>query len=335
MKGFPRLSAHKDYPTLGLVPKWAGWFWRRVALLFMALALVLLPASQALAAPAGLFPGVIQLPNGFNPEGIAIGKGTTFYVGSIPTGAIWQGDLRTGMGNILVPARTGRNSIGLAFDRRTSWIYVAGGATGAGYIYNDAGGDVAAFQFTSEPSFVNDVDVAPQGAYFTDSSRPFLYEVPLKPNGRLQSEGEFREIPLSGDFTFVPGQLNANGIDTTPDGKWLLIVHTFLGTLYRVDPKTGEAKLIDLGGGSVLNGDGILLIGRTLYVVQNFLNQVSVIKLNSDFTAGRIVNVMTSSNFGIPTTVDKFGSSLYIVNAHFDETPTPDTAYEVVRVPRH
>jgi hypothetical protein len=34
------------------------------------------------------FPETIPLPNGWQPEGIAVGNGTTFYVGSIPTGAI-------------------------------------------------------------------------------------------------------------------------------------------------------------------------------------------------------------------------------------------------------
>ena len=41
-----------------------------------------------------------------------------------------------------------------------------------------------------------------------------------------------------------------------------------------VDPVTGIATRITLVGGSVLNGDGILLHGKTLYVVQNQLNQI-------------------------------------------------------------
>jgi len=34
-----------------------------------------------------------------------------------------------------------------------------------------------------------------------------------------------------------------------------------------VDPDTGEASAIDLGGDAVPNGDGLLLRGHTLYVV--------------------------------------------------------------------
>ena len=38
-------------------------------------------------AAAAAFPQVIQLPRGFQPEGIEIGNGTTFYVGSLVNGA--------------------------------------------------------------------------------------------------------------------------------------------------------------------------------------------------------------------------------------------------------
>ena len=59
--------------------------------------------AQAGAQEAG--PELIRLPDGFRPEGIAI-AGNTFYVGSIPTGAIYRGDLRTGQGAVLVRGRS-------------------------------------------------------------------------------------------------------------------------------------------------------------------------------------------------------------------------------------
>jgi hypothetical protein len=49
---------------------------------------------------AAQFPESIRLPNGFQPEGIASGGGTTFYVGSIPTGAVYRGDIETGEGEV-------------------------------------------------------------------------------------------------------------------------------------------------------------------------------------------------------------------------------------------
>jgi sugar lactone lactonase YvrE len=105
-------------------------------------------------------------------------------------------------------------------------------------------------------------------------------------------------------------------------------------SLYTVDPQTGVATLIDLGGATVPNGDGILLQGKTLYVVQNQLNQIAVVELSPDLTSGTIVDTITSDHFRVPTTIAKFGNSLYAVNARFGTPPTPDTDYDVVRVTR-
>ena len=63
---------------------------RRITLL-AALAVLVVPTALAKSS----FPATISLPNGFQPEGIAVGTGSTFYVGSIPTGAVYTGDLRT------------------------------------------------------------------------------------------------------------------------------------------------------------------------------------------------------------------------------------------------
>jgi sugar lactone lactonase YvrE len=288
-------------------------------------------AGNALAAS---FPDVIPLPNGFQPEGIASGAGTTFYVGSIPTGAIYKGDLLTGEGSILVPAQEGRSAIGLKYDPRTDLLYVAGGGTGFAYVYNATTGEnIAEILLTSLPSFINDVVITQDAAYFTNSSQPILYRVPLGEDGALPANPTVEAIPLGGDYQFTPGAFNANGIAATPNGDTLIIVNSVDGLLYNVDPATGIATRIDLGTGSVPNGDGILLRGKTLYVVQNQLNQVAVIGLNSTFTAGTIEDTITSPLFRVPTTIANLGNKLYVVNARFGTPPTPDTEYEVVRVP--
>ena len=77
----------------------------RLLTLVGAAATALAVAITAAAAP---FPDVIALPDGFQPEGIAVGPGDDFYVGSIPTGAIYRGHLRTGPGTVLVPPQPGR-----------------------------------------------------------------------------------------------------------------------------------------------------------------------------------------------------------------------------------
>ena len=91
-------------------------------------------ASQADHGKGKRFPAVIQLPTGFQPEGIEVGKGTTFYVGSVATGAVYRGDLRTGQGAILVPAAAGRSATGIEYDHKR--LFVAGASTGGAYIYD-------------------------------------------------------------------------------------------------------------------------------------------------------------------------------------------------------
>lgn len=297
------------------------------------LLLVVLSLTSTGSTFAKSFPDVIPLPNGFQPEGIATGTGTTFYVGSIPTGAVYRGDLRTGEGKVLVAAQAGRAAIGLKYDDRSGLLFVAGGQTGYAYVYDgDTGENVAAIQLTTRPSFINDVVITKDAAYFTNSFQPFIYRVPLENNGDLPAVPTVEEIPLGGEYQFTPGAFNANGIAATPNGKTLIIVNSTEGALYNVDPTTGVATRIDLGTGAVPNGDGILLQGKTLYVVQNRLNQIAVVELSANLTSGTITELITDSDFRVPTTIARFGNSLYAVNARFGTPPTPDTEYEVVRV---
>jgi len=302
--------------------------------LIMALALAAAPASVTEAKDG--FPSIINLPNGWRPEGIAIGKGTAFYVGSLANGAIYRGDLRTGAGDILVPGVTGRATTGLYVDERHDYLFASGAGGGQGFVFDARTGETLATYQLAEgtPTFVNDVIVTKKAAYFTDSQQPFLYKVPLGRRGELPDQSAVERIPLSGAYVFVPGAFNANGIEASSDGKRLLVVHSSRGELYRVDPDTGEATLVDLGGYVLTNGDGLRLQGRTLYVVQNRLNQIAVIRLSRDWTSGSVERTITDPNFDVPTTVGLFGNSLYAVNARFTTPPTPDTTYTVVRVPR-
>jgi hypothetical protein len=92
------------------------------------------------------------------------------------------------------------------------------------------------------------------------------------------------------------------------------------------------AKTISLGTGNVPNGDGILLAGNLLYVVQNQLNRVAVIALGNGFSNGRTVARLTDPDLSVPTTIDDFGRWLYAVNARFGQ-PSPDTlTYQVVQL---
>jgi len=302
----------------------------RRAVLFLVLVLaVLLPGT----AVAGTFPETIRLPDGFRPEGIASGRGTSLFVGSIPTGAVWAGDARTGQGDIRVPAHAGRSAIGIKVDRRNR-IFVAGGQTGQAYVYDaKTGADLASYQLVAggPTTFVNDVVVTRRAAYLTDSLKQQLYVVPLGRHGRLPAQGAVRTLPLTGDLVYIAG-FNVNGIAAAKGGRVLIVVQSNTGKLFTVNPRTGVSREIDLGGATVTNGDGLLLRGRTLYVVRNQLNLIAVVKLNGSLTRGRVVAELTDPDFDVPTTITFTAGSLYAVNARFG-TPQPDTArYDVVRV---
>ena len=304
--------------------------WALLGLLMVAL----LASATGIARSAAVFPDVIALPNGWLPEGVVTGRGPVIYSGSRANGAIYAADLRTGQGAILVPGQAGRVAVGLSFDARTNYIFAAGGPTGKAYVYDaSTGALVQEYTLTAATgTFINDVIVTRDAAYFTDSLQPLYYRVPLGPGGRLAAPNAVETIPLSGDFQFVPGQFNSNGIEVTPNGDHLIIVNSTVGALYRVASRTGVATLIDLGGLSVSLGDGLLLQGRTLYVVRNRLNQIDVVELAPDRSRGVVVGTITDPRFDVPTTVAAFGDALYVVNARFTTPPTPDTTYTIVRV---
>jgi hypothetical protein len=291
------------------------------------LTIVLLLCLAAPAAAGGRYPETIPLPNGWQPEGIATGKGQSFYAGSRDTGAVYKGNLKTGRGDVLVQ-RWGGAALGMKVDDENR-LFVAGGGTGTASVYNAGSGKLLKrYTLTEAPTFVNDVIVTERAAYFTDSQREQLYVLDFGRHGRLPDEA--RTLTVTG----LPAStgFRLNGIEATD--RRLIAVHTALGKLFAIHPRSGKAEEIVLKGGNVANGDGLLLDGRTLYVVQNQLNRIAVVKLDRDLEEGRITRHLTDSDFDIPTTIAEGGGFLWAVNARFTTPPTPDTEYDVVRVHR-
>lgn len=299
------------------------------ALLALAAASVLV--GTAVAATNQAFPARIDLPDGFQPEGIAT-AGQQFYVGSIPTGDVYRGSLRTGQGSLFVNAPADRRSIGMKVDGGR--LFVAGGPTGDAYVYNArTGATTATYELpTSGATFVNDVVVTKGAAWFTDSQRDALYRLPLGPGGQPGAASTVTTVQLTGDYDHVDGMFNLNGIAATPNGKTLIVVQSATGRLFTVTP-AGVTRAISLAGGqSVPNGDGILLDGKTLYVVQNQLNQVAKIRLAPNLRSGRVLTRITNPGFSVPTTIAELGRRLYAVNARFGTPPTPTTDYWVTQI---
>lgn len=285
------------------------------------------------ASAQSTFPETIPLPTGFQPEGIATGQGHEFFVGSLAGGAIYRGDLRTGEGEILVPPTEEGVAVGLSYDSQRNHLFVAGQSTGKGFVYDAKTGEtVADYTLTDPGSFVNDVVVTSDAAYFTDSFRPFLYKVPLCPNGQLPEQSEIEEISLRDGFTSVEDAFNTNGIDAPPSGDYLIIVNSTTGLLYKVDPATGDATEIDLGEETLTAGDGLLLDGETLYVVRNQHNLIAVVQLEAGAAQGEVVREITDEDFDVPTTIAEFGDALYAVNARFGVSDPENAEYTVIRV---
>jgi sugar lactone lactonase YvrE len=297
--------------------------------------LLLLALVAAVATPAAATrpAEVIVLPGASSAEGIAAGRGATFYAGDLFAGDIFRGNLQRGTAELFIDAPAGRMAVGMAADLAHDLLFVAGGFTGQAYVYDlRTGATVATYQLAAPgTSLVNDVAVTKDGAWFTDSFRARLYFVPVSRAG--VPAATFRTLAVSGPAADTSGEVNLNGIQATPNGKTLVVAHSVNAQLYTVDPATGASATIT--GVSVPNVDGIVLEAGRLWAVQNFSNQISRVRLASDLTSGVVEEVITSPLFQVPTTAARFGSRLAVVNAKFD-TGIPPTAdqYEVVLVDR-
>ncbi|MGK5171113.1 SMP-30/gluconolactonase/LRE family protein [Geodermatophilus sp. CPCC 205761] len=298
--------------------------------------------GAATVAPAAAHPhdDVIVLPGATSAEGIAHGGGDTFYAGDLFAGDIFRGDLGRRTAELFIDAPDGRMAIGMFADLRHDLLFVAGGGAfpggpstsrGLGYVYDlCTGNTVAAYEF-GDPgtSFVNDVTVTPDGAWFTDSLEPRLHFVPV----RHGEPGTARTLELTGPAAERPTDISLNGIAATPDGDTLIVAHSGTGRVYTVDPGTGASA--EIAGVDVPSVDGIQLEGHDLWAVQNQLNQVVRARLSPDLTSGSIEETITDDDFQIPTTLIVVDDDLAVVNAKFD-TGIPPTAdrYEVVLVER-
>ena len=206
--------------------------------LTILLAAVLALTATATAVAAAPFPTRIQLPSGWMPEGITAGAGTTIYVGSLAGGGVWRGDVRTGLGEVLVPAWGGA-ATGVEYEATANRLWVAGGPTGTVRVYDATTGELLRAYTFAPAGFLNDLVVTDAAVYVTDSNNAWLDVIPLGPNGELPATDAVTTLPLIG-ITFEPGQSNANGIVATRG--WLLVVDLFTGGLFRVIPPRGSRR---------------------------------------------------------------------------------------------
>ncbi|WP_427129280.1 hypothetical protein [Pseudarthrobacter sp. S9] len=292
---------------------------RRAALGIVALAALIVPGPVAFAGSPSTDhrSSVIELPGASSAEGIAAGKGTTFFAGDLAKGDIFRGDIHKGKARLFIDVPDGRAAVGMKADVRHDLLFVAGGATGQAYVY-DTGSrkTVATYQLTEvsaqHPAFINDVTLTRDGAWFTNSRKGELYFIPVNHDGH---PGDVETLTLTGPAAATPGDFNLNGIAAADGGRTLIVAHSADGALYTVDPETGASAAIT--GVSVPFVDGILVKGNTLWAVQNQLNQISRVRLDPGLDSGDVKDVITSPEFQVPTTAALFDDTLAAVNAKF------------------
>jgi len=297
---------------------------RRLAAIPAAALALALTAVPALAAP---FPGRIDLPDGWQPEGITAGRGTTVYVGSLATGAIAKVDVRTGaVDPDFASAAAGRVSVGMDYQDGADRLWVAGGPTSQVRVYDASSGDLLqTYSFTS--GFLNDVVVTRRAVYVTDSNVQQLIVIPLGNGKAVPAPSSAFTLPITGDFVYGAG-FNANGI--VEFGGYLIVPNSTTGQLFAIDPSTGESAEI-LPAGSVTAADGLELRGSTLYIIRNALGIVDVYGIRgSDL---RLLRTIQGVGTDVPTTGAIVAGRLWVVNARFLANPQPTDEYWITQLP--
>jgi sugar lactone lactonase YvrE len=315
---------------------------RRLSLvlgLVMALSLSLAPTVGAhdgdrefgLTTQTATLPARIDLPNGFQPEGITSGFFGRLYVGSLADGAIWRGSALSGQGRMLVAGVTGQQAAGIHIDWRGR-LWVAGANNHTVRVYNALTGRLLKTYAFPTAGFINDLAITRHAVYATDSNNQQLAVIPLGRFGRLPDPSKATLLPLTGAYVVGAG-FNANGI-VSKDG-WLIIDQTNTGELFRIDPKTGVTNQIDTGGYVVANGDGLALRKGQLYAVRNVDNKVALFNLGSDLLSASLVGEITAAPgaLDVPTTATFALGKLWVVNARFTTPPTATTPYWITRLP--
>ena len=100
--------------------------------------------------------------------------------------------------------------------------------------------------------------------------------------------------------------------------------------LFRVDPATGIAEEVDLGGEVLPSPDGLELRGHTLYVVGGGV--VTVVRLGARLASGVVLRQLTDPSLAVPTTATWAAGRPWVVNARFG-TPPPGTEYWITQLP--
>jgi Cu-Zn family superoxide dismutase len=275
------------------------------------------------------------------PEGVAYDPaGGVLYTGSAEDGAIVRVDATSGASGVVTPASTlvpaGTTTfptvLGMKVDG-SNRLWIAGGRTGKIWIVNTADGRVLkdATVPTVGTSLINDVTIAGEAGYFTDTFAPTLWRLSAK-GGSLGDLVPW--LDLNGTPIEYGDGPNLNGITSTPDGQTLIVVHMSRGLLFKIDVATRAVTPIDVAGADLTTADGLVLDGATLYVIRQGAQEVVTVRMRPDLSAGTVVSRF-NEGLAWPATAAKVGDGLVVVNTQFN-TRAENTAvrpFALLRIP--
>ncbi|MFK7804904.1 MAG: hypothetical protein AB8G95_24950 [Anaerolineae bacterium] len=265
------------------------------------------------------------------PEGVSYDPATgNFYTGATADGTLFVGNVN-GADEMAVFSGAGADgrttAVGTKVDAEGR-LWVAGGRTGQVFVYDTADRSLVA-SFTAPGSgFINDIAITDDGVYFTDSFTPTLWRVTDLAQGEAEAWLDFTGTAINyGDG------LNLNGIVATEDGSTLIVVHSDEGELYRIDVASKAVSWIDTGTIPLTFGDGMVLIGNTIYVVRNSWWEIVEIQLSEDYTFGTGGAVTYSELFIYPTTIAFTGNTFLVANSQFNNEGLPSLPFTVSQIP--
>jgi sugar lactone lactonase YvrE len=273
------------------------------------------------------------------PEGIAYDQKTnTVFTGSAETWAIARMSPDTKQASIVAPAGQFPGEpfpalLGMKADQ-AGRLWLAGGRTGLMAVVDArTGKEIARFEVpTSGKSLINDVVVLDSGAYYTDTLVPTLWRIPVHGDhiGPLEPW-----LDLTGTAIEYDKGANLNGIAATADGRYLVVVQMNKGLLFRIGTGDRQVTPIDTGGEALNTADGLVLDGRTLYVVRQGEQEVVTIELSEDLSKARVVNRFRDPALAWPATAAKVGNQLLVVNTQFNQRQAKqaETPFTIVGIP--
>ena len=300
---------------------------RRLIVVLAAIGLLTTPAALA----RGTFPEKIALPNAFAPEGIEIAR-ETFFVGSDPDrGDLLRQPAHGRRAQVIIPgaAPGTRGATGIEYDRGNA--VGLGGGRGTARVYDvKTGALIREYQLDSGSADIHQRrrrDEEGGVLHGLAAARDLAHL-----DRQARRAGRPHDDPADGR---LPARRRAvqpqrhrrhrqrEGADRRPDRREEAL-----------PDRSGERRhqAIDTGTYDLANGDGLLLHGKTLYVVQNRSNQIAVFRLSKDLTKATFIKVLTDPDFDVPTTIDQAGKRLYAVNARFGTSTPTDQHYDIVKV---